>query len=93
MQNCPFFSNVTGMQCKISDLTKANSKKNVLCERFKIAGNVPEKSQYGSAFIKVTELLFYTLLKKFTHFSGDFTHYSQENCCFESFGKFTEKRL
>ena len=31
-ENCTFFSNVTGRQPIISDLTKTDSKKNVSCE-------------------------------------------------------------
>ena len=39
----PLFSKVTGLQTRISDLTKTDSKKNVFCECFEIIGNLPSK--------------------------------------------------
>ena len=54
LQNRPFFSQVTGLQSRISDVTKTGSQKNVSCEYSEIANKYfLGKSRH---FINVGEL-------------------------------------
>ena len=51
-QNCPFFSNVTGLQSRISNFSKNKLQEKFPCECSKIVGNLPGKEIFHS--IKVT---------------------------------------
>ena len=87
--------NITGLQFRIYDLTKKHSKKNVSCKCSKLVGNLLEEGLYWSHFIKVTGLLsrIYILYKSHPKSLHTFFREHSQNCCFESLGKFPEKRF
>ena len=43
LQNCPFFSNITGLLCRISTSAQLDSKKNFSFERSRIIKNLHDK--------------------------------------------------
>ena len=90
LQNCAFFSNITGLKPRISDFNKNRRKEKCFPSLFWNSWKFAQKRSIMKSFCQNNRILsrILTFLK---NWHPEFFRDIQENCCFKCFGKFPEK--